>query len=185
MAERYIRDLDLAYALSDVSCKRDPADETSVALNSMATELVLAGRVASAAELLEMAVRKDPHNPSLLNSLGFCLVPQDPKRALVDLERAYELGFTATMNLCNRLYALLRLGKYASVLELADRAVAEWGELDQGRLILWDFMASSPVVKRSACPRCYVRDIALYVANNYGDDASRRRWRDFAKGHKA
>lgn len=178
MRERRFGRDSLAVAVADASSRRDHVNETSSALNSLACRLVESGRVLSALELLEVAVVKDPDNAELLNALGFCLAPTDPDRSMDFLERARGLGYARTVNLCNRLFILYSLGKYAALLEVAEAAIESWKSLDSTRSILWNFESDSPEVMKMACPRCYVKKIACFVAEKHGDESTQRRWRE-------
>lgn len=182
LRERRIERNDLALALSDAASRRGKVNEESAALHSMATRLVVAGQVASATELLKLAQNNDPEDPKLLNSLGFCLLPEDPQAALGYLERARSFGYRHTINVCNMLYGLLRLGKHAAVLELSEVTLANWSDLDRAYSILWDYSSEQPRILKRACPRCYIREVALYVVRHHGDETSRLRWREITRG---
>ncbi|MFG2743458.1 hypothetical protein ACGFY0_25835 [Streptomyces chartreusis] len=181
MRERRIDRDDLARALSDAASGRDEVNEQSEALYSMAFRLVKSGQLASATELLKLAQRNDPENPNLLNSLGFCLLAEELTTALGYLERARALGYKHTVNICNMLYGLYRLGKYAAVLELAEATLANWKDLDRAYAVLWDFKSAEPKILRRACPRCYVRDVGLHTVRQHGDERIRLRWREIAR----
>jgi hypothetical protein len=181
MRERRIDRDDLARALSDAASSRDEVNEQSAALYSMAFRLVKSGQLASATELLKFAQRNDPENPRLLNSLGFCLLPEDLTSALGYLERARTLGYKHTVNICNILYSLYRLGKYAAVLELAEATLANWRDLDSAYAVLWDFKPAEPQILKRACPRCYVRDIGLHTVRQHGDEKIRLRWHEMVR----
>lgn len=79
------------------------------------------------------------------------LLPDDPKRALEPLERANDLGFSKrALNASNRLFALLRLGRGASGLELAAQIEADWISLAQelGSTYVWDMAGGDPICKK-------------------------------------
>ncbi len=181
MRERYIERNELAFALSDAASRRDSTNEKSAALYSMALQLVKSEQVASAAEVLKLALKGDPENPKLLNSLGFCMLAEEPQVAIEYLEQARSLGYKNTVNTCNLLYGLLRTGKYAAVLELSEAALVDWPKLDRTTSVLWDFKSEEPKILRNACSRCYVKDIGLYVVRSHGDASSRLRWDEMTR----
>lgn len=104
-------------------------------LHSRARECLRADQPREAAALYEFAVGESPHDADLVNNLGFCLVPQDPRRALARLEEANRLGYPNTeVNLHNRALCKLLLGEHASVLAMIR---GFWDQAQGEPALLW------------------------------------------------
>jgi hypothetical protein len=176
MAARVVDANDLAHALAEAAA--NPASGTPRGLQSAAVELLREGRSGAAAAVLGAALRTQWENAELHNDLGFCLLPDDPAEALKELETASRLGFPRTVNVCNRILALFMTGSYAAALEVADRAVEGWKDLDRDLSYLWDFRSPEPRLLPRECPRCHILKLAVHVADASGDELAAARWRD-------
>ena len=125
------------------------------------------------------AARQDNwDNPELQNDYGFCLLPDDPSEALKALELAVKLGYSSSVNICNRVLVLFRLGRHAAALEVADQAIEGGVTLVVQPSYLWDFTASEPKLLSRARPRRYLLELAIYVADASGNELVAARWRD-------
>lgn len=99
------------------------------------------GRRVEAAALFEAAVSNNPDNPGALNNLGFCLLPDDPERALVLFEKAVSTGRNdKALTDANRILALAALGRHTSAIDLATTFLQQHTNSPQrpSRSWLWD-----------------------------------------------
>lgn len=90
--------------------------------------------------LFEAAVLKEPENAKAHNNLGFCLLPDDPRRALHCFEKALELdGVDVQLVNVNRILALALLGRRASAMDLAQSFLDSDSVADPVHSWLWDY----------------------------------------------
>jgi hypothetical protein len=176
MAARSVDTNALARALAEAAA--NPASDGRVTLLQTAVQLLRQGRRDTAAAVYDAARQEQWDDPILHNNYGFCLLPDYPTEALAALELAASFGVSGTVNVCNRMLALFMLGRHAAALELADRAVEGWDELDIDLSYLWDFIAPEPTLLARQCPRCYLVKLAAHVADASGDDKAAARWSD-------
>ncbi|TCO64248.1 hypothetical protein [Actinocrispum wychmicini] len=88
-------------------------------LNSSAIQFLQAGRRHAAAALFEFALGESPRDAELINNLGFCLIPVEPRQALTKLEEAERLGYTVSeINLHNRALCYFLLGEHRRALDM-------------------------------------------------------------------
>lgn len=158
----------------------DQFDENSITSEELKIEAVRflrEGRRAAAVAVFEAAQRTDPRNPELVNNYGFCLLPDSPEQGLEAIDRASHMGFSAPeLNLANKAYGLHRLGRYAAVIEIAERALAEPVDPHPLPGYLWSFEEADRLLT-NACPRCYVVDLALRAAERSADLNLLERWK--------
>ena len=155
MAARSVDANDLARALAEATA--NPVSNTLPAIKSTAIRLLLSGRRNTAAAMFDAARQDHWDDPELQNNYGFCLLPDDPAEALKALELAAKLGFSHTVNICNRVLALFKLGRHAAALEVADQAIERWSDLDISGSVLWDFTSSEPsLITTGSASWCYV-----------------------------
>ncbi|MDE0656023.1 MAG: hypothetical protein OXH58_05555 [Acidimicrobiaceae bacterium] len=97
------------------------------------------GQPAKAATLFEAVTLEEPDDPAAFNNLGFCLIPDQPERALVALERSLILPACDTLlNSINRAVCLGRLGRYTSAIDLASSALETIDNNENFFSWLWD-----------------------------------------------
>ncbi len=147
----------------------------------VALKLLNNGEREAATALFEAAIALNDSDAVAHNNLGFCLLPDRPKDALVALERAAELSFPQRlMNVANRLYGLVALRRYSSALDLAASCYDEWPDLIVGveSGYLWDFStpASSPILRKVEDIRLYVVALIRHAAALAGNEAIAGEW---------
>lgn len=94
-------------------------------------EFIREGRRKEAAALFEASIRIDPANADAYNNLGFCILPDDSKKALKYFKKALDLGGTHNrhIHIANRILAFSILGKRESVLkEARDFTCPDWSK---------------------------------------------------------
>jgi hypothetical protein len=141
-----------------------------------ALELIERGETAAAAAIFDVVCEASPRSGEAFNNRGFCRLPDDPAAALHDLEKAASLGMDgAPTTVGNRMFALSRLGRYATALEVAD---AWWSSSRSaaGRIYMWDFHHDGNLVMK-VDPVEYVADLASEIGQSSGDAVSHSRWR--------
>ncbi len=147
----------------------------------VALKLLNNGEREAATALFEAAVALNDSDATAYNNLGFCLLPDHPKEALVALERAADLSFSnRLLNAANRLHGLAALGRYSSALELASKCYSEWRDLivGVGSGYLWDFSApaSAPILRDVENIPLYVVALIRHAATLTGDEAIAEEW---------
>jgi hypothetical protein len=86
-----------------------------------ARALLRQGRGHEAATLFEFASNRRPADAEARNNLGFCLIPENPKRALSELEAAAQMGYHDTViNVYNCVCCHLALRQPRAAIALAD-----------------------------------------------------------------
>jgi tetratricopeptide (TPR) repeat protein len=126
--------------------------------------------------MFDAARQESWDDAEIQNNYGFCLLLDNPSEALKAFEIAVELGFRLTVNTCNRILALFKLGHHAAALEVADQAIDRWSDLDAQESYLWDFEAAEPTLLAHANPRQYLLDLATHVAKESTDELVAARW---------
>ncbi|KFG10474.1 NACHT domain-containing protein [Streptomyces scabiei] len=107
-------------------------------LLQVAARLLYEGRSATAAEIYAAAVAEEPTNPTLVNNLGFCQMPDDPDMAMETLERAATLFVQPFgVNVANRMLLHSTRGDARAVLALGEDYYQR-GIRDSGRPYLWE-----------------------------------------------
>lgn len=90
--------------------------------------------------LFKAAVLKEPKSPKAHNNLGFCLLPDDPRKALQCFEKALELdGVDIQLVNVNRILVLALLGRRASAMDLAQSFLDSDSASDLVHSWLWDY----------------------------------------------
>jgi hypothetical protein len=131
MAQRRVNQEELATLIADRATERwqhrsDRAPSTSVDINEFSTPAILhleAGRRSTALAIYESLVRIRPSDNNTRNNYGFCLIPDDPARALKELEKAAELGYEAPVNAANRALCHMLLGHSEECERLANEVI--------------------------------------------------------------
>jgi hypothetical protein len=101
----------------------EPDAESALAVDMAghARALLLQGRGHEAAALFEFASKRRPADAEARNNLGFCLIPENPKQALWDLEAAARMGYDNTVvNVYNRVCCHSALRQARAAIALAD-----------------------------------------------------------------
>jgi hypothetical protein len=143
-------------------------------MQSRAVELLRANRFREAAALYEFAVTQDPRDPDSANNLGFCLIREDPREALNQLQRAHMLGYAAvSVNVYNRSLCHVILRDFRAALDLIE---ANWSKASSMMATLWVFGADGLVLEESLESRTQLAKLALRAADNLGDVNAIRRW---------
>lgn len=176
LAARSIDINDLARTLAQAAA--NPVSDTLTEIKITAIRLLMSGRYNTAAAMFDAARQDNWDDPELQNNYGFCLLTDNPLEALKALELAAKLGFSPTVNICNRVLALFKLGRHATALEVADQAIERWSDLNLDPSFLWDFTTSEPKLLTRVRPRWYLLELATYVADASGNELVAARWHD-------
>jgi hypothetical protein len=138
------------------------------------------GKRREAAAVFEALVRATPRNAVARNNRGFCLLIDDPRDALVELERANDFGFPSrSLNVANRMFALHRLGRVATALELAEEFYDDPSYSDDS-VFLWSITSEEPEIENIKDVTIYICDLARMAAEGAGDTKAARLWTDRA-----
>lgn len=141
MLMRVISEEQLAMAMADRLARSD-REPSTLADNfvKQAIKFLEEERRLDAVILFEAAVLKEPGNAKAHNNLGFCLLPDDPRRALDCFERALELdGVDVQLVNVNRILVLALLGRRASAMDLAQSFLDSDSAADPVHSWLWDY----------------------------------------------
>lgn len=141
MLMRVISEEQLAMVMADRLARSDREPFTLV--DNFAKQAVMflkEGRRLDAVILFEAAVLKEPENAIAHNNLGFCLLPDHPRRALYCFEKALELdGVDVQLVNVNRILVLALLGRRASAMDLAQSFLDSDIAADPVHSWLWDY----------------------------------------------
>jgi len=181
MRTRQVTQADLALAIAHRKAgdsERSDHDVLAVsAFVSTALEHLQAGRRGLAAAIFDACRKAAPENAEAHNNYGFCLLPDDPAMALNALETAARLGMeTSPVNVANRIFALLKLGRLGSALEVAE-SFAESGQGTQFGY-LWNTVSDrEPRVIPVNDVSEYIARLALEIAIQAGEETAAKTWR--------
>lgn len=149
-------------------------------LKSEAVRFLRNGRREAAVAVFEAAKHRDPDNAELVNNFGFCLTPDNPVHALEALEKAERMGFSNwPINTATRVMALHLAGRHAAALELAERLLDATDGADEHPEsgYLWHQAPDGEVeLVSNRCPRCFVAEVAHWIASQTGDAVLEERW---------
>lgn len=151
-----------------------------------AVEMLEAGRRAAAAAVFEAQRIVAPYDARAHNHHGFCLIMDEPDRALEALDTAADMGLLWwDVNVANRMLAMVMLDRSTSALELATQFWSNRGEkVRTARAFLWDFESlkkdAEPVLLSGMDPHDYIARLASRVARLAGDDRLAESWAEQA-----
>jgi hypothetical protein len=181
MSSRKVDELELGRVLLDKLLEGE--DRENAARSSptphyvdLALKLLKDGRRDTAAAVFEAAVLLAPENGELFNNWAFCLIPDDPERALKLLDSAEALGMAFTLTLVgNRLYCFLRTERYTTGLAYAEDICSNWDKLGGEVGYMWTTIDGELLVSEFHL-RAYVLDLVDAIARATGDDMIKSRW---------
>jgi hypothetical protein len=143
-------------------------------LRSNAIQFLQLNHTREAAALFEFAVNEAPRDPELVNNLGFCLIPHDPRRALASLEQASRLGYPrAEINLHNRALCKLMLGEYQTAL---DMICAQWSQVRGESAMLWRHSSDGLQLRSATTSRDELAHLAHRAATFLSDKTAIQHW---------
>ena len=166
MDVRQIPVIELAVAIADKLASHDGrvgrTEQLSDSLVMPAINFLTEGRRVEAAALFEAALHNNPTSPEALNNLGFCLLPDDPERALGYLEKAAATGRgDIELITVNRLLSLASVGRRTSVIDLAATHLRRFSNKSaRPQTWLWD-IGSVLHKKKPKLIKCH--DLASYA----------------------
>ena len=163
MKVREVPAADLARVMADrLGAEPHPSKELTNLLVKPAVTFLEDGRRSEAATLFEAALRHDPTDADALNNLGFCLLPDDPEKALRHLDAAIDSGQAdIEITNANRLLALIALGRWTSACDLAESHLDRHADSSPQRSVwLWQI---DSVLDASDATLIECEDIGSYV----------------------
>ncbi|MGY6658587.1 hypothetical protein ACXIZN_41160 [Amycolatopsis sp. TRM77291] len=172
---------EIARRAVNVELSREPAggptglNRTMLAkLGMSALDLLRIGRTSEAAALFAFALHGSPDDAELLNNLGFCLIPDDPRNALHKLEEAarrnYEHG---AINLYNRALCKMLLGDLKACL---DMVTAAWPLGEGKRASLWRPGPHGLKLRETVDTQHEIAHLAHRAASTLGDEDATKHW---------
>jgi len=141
------------------------------------------GRRQSAAAIFEAIARVSPGDAAAHNNFGFCLLPDDPGKALEELETAASLGMASRgTNVGNRMLALCRLDRTVSALALAEEYFEGGADRETANrpAFMWSFELDDPKLLEVGDVAVYVAELAAHSSVSAGDAQLGARWSDRA-----
>jgi hypothetical protein len=177
---RKVDEVELARLLADRAASAKEPSTRHIASPAphyveLALKLLADGRRTTAAAIFEAASTLAPHDAELVNNWAFCLIPDDPARALELLDRAANLGFASALTLAgNRLYCLMKLGRYSTGLAYAEDVVSRWPLLVGTDGYMWSLDGSDKTP--SVNLRTYALDLISKIASMTGDPLVEGNW---------
>jgi len=131
-----------------------------------------------AAALFDAARTAEPESAEAHNNYGFCILPDDPQRALPALRRSEGLGFAnGAINLVNQVQAHLLLGQNRAAIAVAEQLHRRWDRLPRAISFIWALDGNSgPRLIQVLDPRPVAYALAALAADQTGDESAAR-WR--------
>jgi hypothetical protein len=130
-----------------------------------------------AAAIFTAARTLDPKDPSLANNLGFCLIPDEPVRAIQVLAEARSLGRTDLLSFANTAAAHVVMGDIEGALVVCEEALAFGLTTKTHVAWLWTLpLGADPTVLESE-PATYICDLAVSAASSLGNEPLAESWR--------
>jgi Flp pilus assembly protein TadD len=140
-----------------------------------AKDLLREGRAAEAVALFEFALSQSPDDPALINNVGFCMIPVDPKKALLYLVKADLVGYRPeAINIHNQVVCHSLLGEYRHALRLITE---KWDHLDEpDSAVLWRLTDSGLQLQDDIGHNKALAELAHYAAGKMGDLSAEAHW---------
>ncbi len=143
-------------------------------LGMSALDLLRIGRTREAATLFAFALHESPDDAELLNNLGFCLIPDDPRDALNRLEEAARRGYEhGAINLYNRALCKMLLGDLKSSLDMITVA---WPLGEGKRASLWSLGPHGLELYETDNTQHELALLAHRAASALGDENATEHW---------
>lgn len=185
MASRKIDEHELTRVLADRLVLAGRSTYTDLhRFTPIAVDLLRDGKRANAAAIFSAIVDAEPSHSEAQNNLGFCLLPDDPQRALFSLQKAADLVdgplALSAANVGNRILAFAMLGRLTPALELAERFHSEIGDGSSGGW-MWDpglLTGKDPVLLEVPRIEEYVLGLAAEVARVSGEPTLIELWEE-------
>jgi hypothetical protein len=186
MVARRIDEADLACAIADRAASGEISRKASTSITPnqyvrYAVRAIDEGRRSLAANLFLATREVSPYSADAQNNYGFCILPDRPDEALNAFEEAARLGDRSPTNVGNRMYALMKLGRLTSALDLAEQVVQTFAEnrrSDSGWMwSIADENCEEPPLLEVDDMRVYNLDLAVHIAELTGDAALSEQWR--------
>lgn len=147
-------------------------------LQAPALRLLQDGKRREAAAVFEALVHATPRNAVARNNMGFCMLVDDPRGALVELERANDYGYPGGfINVANRMFALYRLGRFVTALELANEFYEQSIDTVESGF-LWSIDVEDAEVVSIDDVVLYIYSLAKMAADVSTDVKAARIWSD-------
>jgi hypothetical protein len=141
-----------------------------------AVETLRSGSRMTAASLFEIVIKFEPTNAEAHNNFGFCVLPDRPADALYHFERSAALGWAQhPFVLVNRIYALAKIGRVTSALELADEFFNLFGMSMPIRGWMWT-LDEEPKLLDIEDLACYAKDLVIAITERAGDATLAAKW---------
>lgn len=151
--------------------------ETVNQLDIQAAQLVNAGHRGSAASIYRLILKISPGNPAIRNNLGFCLIPDEPRKALRYLTTAAKGGYDQPfINTHNRMLCHLLIGNPKEALLIAEDAWSSFMTEQMVPAILWQQRNNSWATARVPDARLAVAELALGAAQALGGETFDKWW---------
>lgn len=177
LLERDIRAEKVCREISSRTVHGRPTDPVAqLVLVERALEAIREQRRDVAAAIFTAARTLDPNDASLANNLGFCLIPDEPRRAIEVLAEARALGRTDLLNFANTAAAHFVLGDLKGALEACDEA-RTFGLKKTHIAWLWALPMQGELTVYESAPAVYICDLAIVAASNLGDEPLAEAWR--------
>lgn len=184
MVERHVNEDALAKAIATDATDRHDMEKKGISTHehvAKAVEMIRGGRRSGAAAIFESISKLQPHDEDALNNWGFCLLPDDPAKALDLLQRAADLGSSdSPVNVANRVLCLACVDRPASALSLAERYWNEGVKPALTSAFLWSFEDRSQgdfELLDIHDVDGYIADLAAEIAVAAGDQTLAAQWR--------
>lgn len=186
MADREVDPLELSVEIAKRAVAPDetptfvPVHSLAVQMQAKARALLGDGQRTAAAALFEFAVSQAPSDPQAHNNLGFCLLPDEPQKALGHLRQAAELGYQPlAVNVHNQVTCLLTLGQPHEALTVAEGL---WpllgGEADFGGVLWAQTDSGAHQLAEFDSARGALAELCHSVAGRVGGEDLRAAWQE-------
>ena len=177
LLERDITAEKICHEISSRTVHGRPMDpQAQSVLVERALEAISEQRRDIAAVIFTAARTLDPKDAYLANNLGFCLIPDEPRKAIEALAEARALGQNNLLNFANTAAAYFILDDMNGALEACAEALT-FG-LERSHVAwLWALpVVGEPTVNESGLA-VYICDLAILAASSLGDEPLAGAWR--------
>jgi len=165
----------------------DPQSVLASEVDSHARNLVAQGRHHEAAALFEFAALQRPYDADIRNNLGFCLMPENPRAALKELETAAYMGYDhPAVNVYNRACCHLVLEQPRDAMAISEEHWAATTLPEAHGAILWRWPPDPDwSLTKVDEPNGALAELMTRLACNMGWQEDQLRWEERSRLYNA
>ncbi|MFI6510295.1 hypothetical protein ACIBCT_22040 [Streptosporangium sp. NPDC050855] len=152
-------------------------------LENHAVTLLRERQYSESAALFNFAIQQWPNDPRAHNDLGFCLLPENPSKALIHLNNAARMGYEPyAINIYNKMCCYLSMHQPRAVLALAEEFWRERPDELDSTGVIWKMTEGGWRLVQDAYVRAAIAGLVVSVASAHGWKEDEAVWKSREQG---